>query len=156
VQKARALKLRLSLAKYKVETNQIDTPMSELRIKTSSEPTELPTIPRVANLPRTDPFSSKRLTKFPNLKPRDRNLEYTRSFSSSPPPYLELPTHNEPDDEPRASVSTPLLPRQRQRLLDPPSLGGDFEDRSPARELTSSVVKGRAAKGLLSLMGHQS
>jgi hypothetical protein len=158
VQKARALKLRLSLAKYKVETNQIDTPMSELRIKNSSEPTELPTIPRVANqnLPRTDPFSSKRLSKFPNLKPRDRKLEYTRSFSSSPPPYLELPSQNEPDDEPRASVSTPLLPRQRQRLLDPPSLGGDFEDRSPARELTSSVVKGRAAKGLLSLMGHQS
>jgi Whi5 like len=155
-QKARELKLRLSLAQYKVQTNQIDTPMSQLQIKTTSQPAELTTVPRLANAPRSGPFSSIRPSKIPNLKPRAPNDEYTRSFSSSPPPYLELESCNEPEDRPRDCVSTPLLPRQRQSLLNPPSLGGDFEDRSPARELTSSVVKGRAAKGLLSLMGHQS
>ena len=157
-QKARALKLRLSLAKYKVQTNQIDTPMSQLQIKTTSKPAGPPTLPspRLADAPRSGPFSSTHPSNIPSLKPRAPNHEYTRSFSSSPPPYLQSASGNDPEDGPRDCVSTPLLPRQRQSLLNPPSLGGDFEDRSPARELTSSVVKGRAAKGLLSLMGHQS
>jgi hypothetical protein len=45
--------------------------------------------------------------------------------------------------------TTPIFPRQRQGLLHPPNLG------SPVYDLTSSVVKGRAANGLLSLMHQQ-
>jgi hypothetical protein len=47
--------------------------------------------------------------------------------------------------------STPILPRQRAGLINPPFLGGRDEDME--RDLTSSVVKGRAADGLLQLMG---
>lgn len=43
--------------------------------------------------------------------------------------------------------STPILPRQRAGLLNPPLLVGDEGE----GDLTSSVVKGRAADGLLSL-----
>lgn len=152
-QRARALKLRLSLANYKVQTNQIDTPISQLQIKTTSTSKDLPVLSRAASTPRNRPVSSTNgLSNIPNiLLP---NPAKTRLFTSSPPQYTEAVSDSESGDEPPQAVATPLLPRQRQSLLNPPFLG-DFEDRSPARDLTSSVVKGRAAKGLLSLMGHQ-
>ena len=155
-QKARTLKLRLRLAKYKVQTNQIDTPMSQLKIKNASESPELPTVPRLAHTPRHRPLSSSsRASNTHSVSNREQNQGEKQSLSSSPPPYPEAASHDESNLESREAISTPLLPRQRQDLLNPPSLGGDFEDRSPARELTSSVVKGRAANGLLSLMAHQ-
>lgn len=49
-------------------------------------------------------------------------------------------------EERQGGVVTPILPRQRHGLLNPPFLGEE-------RELSSSVVKkGFAADGLLSLM----
>jgi hypothetical protein len=57
------------------------------------------------------------------------------------------------NEDTRESFATPLLPRQRQGLLDPPVSGSPlWDDRKNVRDLTSSVVKGRAADGLLSLM----
>lgn len=154
-QKARALRLRLSLAKYKVQTNQIDTPMSRLEIKRPSKSLELPSISRFANTPQNRPFTSAGHSDTQLNLSQVPNLQHTRSFSS-PQPYIEITPFDESREEPKETVSTPLLPRQRHSLLYPPLLGAEFEDRSPARELTSSVVKGRAAKGLLSLMGHES
>jgi hypothetical protein len=132
--------------------------MSQLQIKGTSNSPDLLTLPRAAITPRNRPSSSAGgPANTPNIKLQNPNRETTGSFTSSPPRYVDgASPHRDSAVEPREAVATPLLPRQRHSLLNPPSLGGNVEDRSPARDLTSSVVKGRAANGLLSLMRHQS
>ena len=150
------MKLRLSLAKYKVQTNQIDTPMSQLQIKSTSELPEIPTMRHLAHTPRHRALSSTSCAlNSHGISNREQNQDNSPSFPPSPP-YPETASQHESKLESREVISTPLLRRQRQSLGNPPSSGRDVEDRSPARELTSSVVKGRAANGLLSLMGHRS
>lgn len=108
--------MRLSLANYKVRTNQIDVPISRLQIRSSSRPSRIG-------------LSSSRISRTP--LPSIPNIETSPKKLNDP------------------GLSTPLLPRQRERLLNPPMLGSPEE-----HSLTSSVVKGRAADGLLSLMRH--
>jgi len=165
-QKAEVLKLRLKLASYKVRTNQINIPMSRLQIKTvaSTQP-ELPHLPRQAanTSQRRNPLPGA-ATALPDVRLQTPSAYQRRAHDnrvhSSPPPYLDIPTTkrqvelNFPTKETNSTAehntegcTTPLLPRQRDGLLHPPNLG------SPVwNDLTSSVVKGRAADGLLSLM----
>jgi hypothetical protein len=103
----------------------------------------------------------------PNIQlPRpsaEKKPVYTSDIPSSPPSPYRGPTtesnkltspHKEIDATTREGFATPLLPRQRQTMLNPLTLGSPiWEDRRS--ELTSSVVKGRAADGLLSLMRHK-
>lgn len=152
-QKAQVMKLRLRLAAYKVQSNQMDIPISQLRIKTSVTPsTKLPTLLRPSKTAQTP----QRRTPLPSAIP-DVNLQMPTSeevhsrtnIPSSPPSYSSLENAIFPGKE---ALVTPLLPRQRRALLNPPNLG------SPAwkdRELTSSAVKGKAADSLLSLMHQQ-
>jgi hypothetical protein len=123
--------------------------MSQLKIRTAAaQSPELPTLPS-AN-------TSRRRTPLPNGASKVPNIQVHTPFSrkrqsaimSSPEPYLELPPPRKEIGKKQDSFATPLLPRQRQGLLNPPVLD------CPASEeqLTSSVVKGRAAFGLLSLM----
>ena len=52
-------------------------------------------------------------------------------------------------------ATTPILPKQRERIRNNLPRPGSpiWGDRERERDLTSSVVKGRAADGLLSLRG---
>jgi hypothetical protein len=168
-QKAEVLRLRLKLASYKVRTNQIDIPINRLQIKTLAS-----TSPKLPYLPRTAANTSQRriplpptATTVPNIQLQNPSAEKTRTqeirVTSSPPPYLHIPQRQNKASsslsvEDRSHVgesegfTTPILPRQCQDLLNPPSLGSPIWDGS---DLTSSVVKGRAADGLLSLMRQQ-
>jgi len=166
IQKAREIKLRLSLASYKVRTNQIDIPISRLEIRSST------TSSRARPLPRTTTQSSQleqpsrpsTAPQIPELNLQRPSAEKKRpqpvAIPSSPPAYRSEPGDNGrltsptkvANDATREGFATPLLSRQRMGVLNPPALGGSpsWEDRGS--DLTSSVVKGRAADGLLSLM----
>lgn len=156
----------MRLANYKVQTNQIDIPMSRLQIKTLASTSASPELPRLP--PRAANTSQRRIplpstaTALPDLRtPEDGGRRFERvrhvRIPSSPPPYLEITKHHvesalstKENDVTSEDCMTPILPSQRQGLLYPPNLG------SPVwNDLTSSVVKGRAADGLLSLMRQQ-
>lgn len=161
-QKAEALKLRLRLASYKVRTNQIDVPMSRLQIRASFDSQRLST-PRLK--PRTplptssaSPILNIRLQKPSAAKARARQTDLT---SSPPPPMhcgaasaasaasdkdLQSPGEEGEDETRREELATPALPRHRQGLLN-----AIWDEKSPNKELTSSVVKRGTADVLLSL-----
>jgi hypothetical protein len=161
-QKARAIKLRLRLASYKVRTNQINLPMSRLQIKTTRCSFQrLPTSRTRVNLPQHRTPLPSAASSIPNIqlqKPSAEKQRQTDIISSSPPPMLRVGSppakknfesgspSKEGEEETREEFATPLLPRHRQGLLNPPNLGSPTRD-----ELTSSVVKRGTADVLLSL-----
>ncbi|KAG4432425.1 hypothetical protein IFR05_012083 [Cadophora sp. M221] len=165
-QKAREIKLRLSLASYKVRTNQIDIPISRLEIRSSSTSSRIPPLPRNTSQCSHSQEASRPPTAqhIPSINLERPSTENMRSqpvtIPSSPPTDRSTLGNSErfmsptkvANDPTREGLATPLLPRQRQGVLNPPSLGGSpsWEDRGS--DVTSSVVKGRAADGLLSLM----
>jgi hypothetical protein len=153
----------LKLASYKVRTNQIDIPISRLQIKTlSSTSLELPRLPRQANSSqRRNPLRAT--VALPHIRLQTPSAEKRRPYHvripSSPPPYLEVTKHQSvsPSKEAGATragesenCTTPILPRQRQGMLNPPALGSPIW-----ADVSSSVVKSRAANGLLELMRQQ-
>lgn len=139
-QRANALKLRLRLATYKVHTNQINTPLSQLQIRTSSS---LP--PRQKRTPLPTTAAPSIYLQHPSSENK------TEHIPSSPPTHQSPPPRRGEDD----GFATPILPRQRHGLLNPPILGTPMGKSGLSNEdLTSSVVKGRAADGLLSLLRH--
>lgn len=159
-QKARALRLRLSLANYKVQTDQIDIPISQLQVKSTSNSTQLPTLPPRTNTPRRRTLSTQGLSNIPDIRfpePSSERAPEDTNITSSPPPCTRSTSpQKESVDISQEPLATPVLPHQREGLLNPPALGGDMEDRGSAGDLTSRVVKDQAADGLLSLMHHQS
>lgn len=151
-EKARAMKLRLRLAAYKVQSNQMDIPISQLRIKAATPPSpKLPILPRHP----TSASTAKRRTPLPSVPPsieiQKPSADTPRSLAnipSSPPLYNPSEALISPLKE---AFDTPLVPRRRG-LLNPQGLGSPtWKD----RELTSSAVKGKAADSLLSLMRQQ-
>jgi len=162
------MKIRLRFASYKVRTNQIDIPLSRLQIRSSTSSPRLPSLPRVASsasLHRTHIPPRTATTNIPNIELQKPSAEKKQvsapAISSSPPSYKQGDRPGSPsksvDDTTLEEFATPLLPRQRQGLLNSLALGSPvWEDRrSAGNDLTSSVVKGRAADGLLSLMRRQ-
>lgn len=123
------MRLRLRLAAYKVHSNQIDIPISQLKIKTAPPSPKLPTLP-----------TSSRRTPLPSIPSIQLPSTHLESDIPSSPPQ---------ESTEKEVLSTPLLQRQRERLLNPPALGSPMWKE---RELTSSAVKGKAADSLLSLM----
>lgn len=131
-----------------MRTNQLDIPLSRLQVKTMSR--TLPPLPRLSNTVRRNTLPSASST-VPNINVEDSSFKKENSspIASSPP---RLHESHEP-------ATTPILPRQRQSLLNPPNLESPIWALTPEKcnaaggDLTSSVVKGRAADGLLSLMG---
>jgi hypothetical protein len=139
------MRLRLQLAAYKVQTNQIDVPMSRLEVRSSpssphnARPMQVPqptTIPRqtLATTP-LDTLPSSQLTAEDN----STSPENQASASAVSSPHKE-------SNLPREGHHTPVLARQRESLINPPSLESPREADS-----TSNVVKGDAARDLLKL-----
>jgi hypothetical protein len=133
-QNAEALRVRLSFAMYKVRTHQINLPMSKLALPPRSQSTShshLDTRPSISECLRLDKHA------LPDLMPYRAGAE--KHVMSSPPPT--------PMGGARGEMETPRLPRSRNGYLR--------VEESPEKRLTSSVVKGRAAEGLLGLSGRR-
>ena len=139
------MKLRLRLAAYKVRSNQMDISISQLKIKTIPTSPKLPTLPRPCSA-NTSQRRTPLPSVIPNIKLSIPTTEHreTDNIPSSPPPQ-----HANENASKKEAFATPLLPRQRHGLLNPPTLGSPiWKD----KDLTSSAVKGKAADSLLSLM----
>ncbi|KAI9679881.1 MAG: hypothetical protein M1817_004896 [Caeruleum heppii] len=155
---AETLRLRLKVALFKVQTNQTNVPLDELRI-----------IPRHQS---QQPGTCDDLEEGP-LEPDQADTQARAGATNLPliaegsavEPDEDLPIPSSPPSSPSVTVSpvkeratepefaTPLPSRRtlRARSSSPPDSEGR-EDRRAEVNLTSSVVKGRAANGLLSLM----
>lgn len=146
-QKTEILKLRLSLANYKVKTGQVDVPLDRLQVRPvpgmTRRRTPLPsmsahTVERSTPAQQWYRLASDRKTTAAAAAAAGR--EVTRdgdcSAGMSPPPSDKhvLPRLSS------ASMSIISTPRHRQR---------EAEDEEES--LTSSALRGGAAKGLLSL-----
>lgn len=138
---------------YKVKTNQTDLPLSQLQIRPSRAHNSTRTLLTASRLcpalQRIKPVTPTR----PPSQSRDIEVEVEdhTSISSSSPPQLMSPDRpaSHAHNSRRNDFATPILPRSR----DGYSLLNSRGSPEPGPEVTSSVVKGRAANGLLSLMG---
>lgn len=149
-QKTEILKLRLSLANYKVKTGQVDVPLDRLQVRPvpgmTRRRTPLPSMSahtverstpaqqwyRLANDRKTTAAAA--VASLPAQAGREAARDGEGSAGMSPPPADKhvLPRLSS------ASMSIVSTPRHRQRDADEESL-------------TSSALRGGAAKGLLSL-----
>ncbi|CAD6590761.1 MAG: hypothetical protein ASARMPREDX12_004723 [Alectoria sarmentosa] len=150
-QHAETLRLRLRLAYFKVQTNQTNLPLSQLRISRNEalpsqdstlKQNEQPLLPKLLPAPVLIPtaFSARMIAR-----PQDL---------SSPPCS---PDHSAQKESPEV-FRTPALPRQRvsnaqEQLSSPPGSDERISKRRYEAEdnLTSSAVRGKAAIGLLGL-----
>lgn len=159
VSNAETLRLRLRIAAYKMRTNQVDVPFDDLLVENKSR---TPSVQEaVANAVaelrreaqeiaardsrRAAPQSAPKLLPAPVLRPTaySSRMIYEMSYPSSPP------LSRYPDGLPSMkSGSTPY--RDTRHLTSPPS-SAELLARPSEQELTSSVVKGRVAEGLLGL-----
>ncbi|PBP19630.1 hypothetical protein BUE80_DR009666 [Diplocarpon rosae] len=142
-QKAREIKLRLSLASYKVRTNQIDIPISQLEIRASTTSSRTHSLSRFTlNSSQTRISQPSTASSTPNISLQEPSAEKKRpqpvDITSSPPPYCSTQANLEK----LASQTNPQSPP----VLGSLALGND---------LTSSLVHVRAADSFLSLMGPQ-
>ncbi|KAI4130815.1 MAG: hypothetical protein LQ347_003233 [Umbilicaria vellea] len=158
---AETLRLRLRVAMFKVRTNQTSIPMSRLQISPGNGGSRSSAVPGPqGNSSEQHPNHSAlpRLLPAPILRPTAYSARHiTQSqIPSSPPDSV--------DDSPKPVTQqevfrTPALPRQK-RLASPLQLSSPSASRAHGGERleeeedtpTKSVVKGRAADGLLGLM----
>lgn len=152
---AETLRLRLRLAHFKVQTNQTNVPLSQLR--TSRDESEDPPLSTDSSFGPDDQPSLPKLLPAPVLRPAAysaRTIAPTQIPSSPPSSVNNSPYKATRDDVFR----TPALPRHAthalpQQTSSPP----DSQERSRGRDdvsgLTSSAVRGKAAIGLLGLRG---
>lgn len=124
---AEVLKLRLRLAHFKLRTNQVHVPLSDLHVE---EDADEPSACKNANAGAK--FGQPQLLPAPVLRPTPYS---NRVIYDYPEPSSSPPT-NSPDKLPFGLT-----------LATPRKTGPDEQ------ELTSSIVKGRVAEGLLAL-GH--
>jgi hypothetical protein len=166
------LRIRLKLAMYKVKTNQIHVPLSELQIL-PREPAKLlpkPDITATHLAPKT--LSLQPTISKPKLLPAPILVPTTYSARSITKPYMPsspLCSALNSDEDGLDSVdseedfTTPVASRKNRvslqppmQLSSPPSSEKRVANRSRAYDaedkVTSSVVKGRAANDLLEMM----
>lgn len=147
------LRLRLRLAHFKVQTNQTNVPLSQLRISRNEAPRPEESTPQ-----RDDPPSLPKLLPAPVLHPTAFSARMiARSQDLSSPPCS--PDRSTRKESPEV-FRTPALPRQivptaLGQLSSPPGSDEGMSKRHYAEDdedsLTSSVVRGKAAIGLLGL-----
>ena len=152
VQHAETLRLRLRLAHFKVQTNQTDLPLSQLRISRNDI---LP--PREPPAGQSDQPSLPKLLPAPVLLPTAfsaRTIARPQDLSSPPC----SPDHHRAQKKTPEAFRTPALPREKvhvgSRQLSSPPGSGDRMSRKgyeDEEKLTSSAVRGNAAIGLLGL-----
>ncbi|KAI9875903.1 MAG: hypothetical protein M1830_007805 [Pleopsidium flavum] len=162
--RAEALRLRLRVAMFKVKTHQTNIPLSRLQISPGkSVHVPPPHRPFPAQEPVAPPNAQDRsgipkLLPAPILVPTAYSARhiYTSPIPSSPPNSA-----SSSQERPSADFATSALPRQKHfhppmQLSSPPESQSRNVERARGVEaeakLTSSVVKGRAANGLLDLM----
>ncbi|MCJ1368233.1 hypothetical protein MMC16_007375 [Acarospora aff. strigata] len=162
--RAETLRLRLRVAMFKINTHQTNIPLSQLQIspkKMAHSPPQYQQSPAqdVGTPWRTQAqHAISKLLPAPVLVPTAYSARqaYDASISSSPSSSV-----NSSQERPTPDLTTPVLPKQRPShppmQLDSPS--GSQEKRSQGAKasdsevnLPSSVVKDRAATGLLKLM----
>jgi hypothetical protein len=143
MQRIQKMRLRLQLAAYKVQTNQIDVPMSRLEVRsTPSSPHNAR--PMQVPLPTTIARQALAATPLNTLSASQLSTEDSLTSPEHQPNGFVSPQKESTTS--REGYNTPVLPRQRQSIINPPSL------RSPREtDLTSSAVKGNAARDLLML-----
>ncbi|KXT03579.1 hypothetical protein AC578_9995 [Pseudocercospora eumusae] len=133
---AELLKLRLRVAMYKVKTNQVDTPFEDLQVETNSKQgiTSNEIEEEVASLRREaqakmGQLPVPRLLPAPVLLPTaySSRMIYDAAPMASSPPAAHHHTH------------FPLIHTPRRGSVQ------------SEKELTSSIIKGRVAEGLLGL-----
>jgi hypothetical protein len=130
IQNATALRLRLQFAMYKVKTNQLDIPLSRLELLSPT-----PALPSVASpskladdeLPNTQPSAP---SPSEDATPQALALSVPATATASP-------SKSDVD----MAMATATRPMQ-----------APMAESEPCEDLASSVVKGCAADGLLSLM----
>lgn len=154
-QKTEILKLRLSLANYKVKTGQVDVPLDRLQVRPVPGMTR-----RRTPLPSMSAHTVERSTPAQQWY-RLGNERKTTAAATAPAATSSLPAQpareregstggmSPPADKhplPRlssASISIVSTPRRGQRDAE--------QDAEEDESLTSSALRGGAAKGLLSL-----
>lgn len=147
-QKAEILKLRLSLATYKVKTNQTDVPLDKLQILPmpgmARQRTPLPSM-SAHTIERTTPAqywyrsSARRSSSYAPIN------HHLTEDSDKDEDDIDIPDRNAAEEEDLEAL--PKLSPSEAALTTP------RKNRSEADEekLTSSALRGGAAKGLLSL-----
>ena len=151
LQHAETLRLRLRLAHFKVQTNQTDLPLSQLRIDRNQLSS-----PQKSTLRRDEQPSLPKLLPAPVLLPTAFSARMiARPQDLSSPPCS--PGHRAWKERPEA-FRTPALPRQKVpttlgQLSSPPDSEEGMSRKQYEEEdnLTSSAVRGNAAIGLLGL-----
>lgn len=137
-QRAEILKLRLSLATYKVKTNQTDVPLDELQVRP---------VPGMAPRRLGTPLPSMSAHTIQRATPAQYWYRSGRRAQAGPDDDEEAEERREEEEEEEeeearlpelAPGASELTPRKGRRT--------DDEER-----LTSSALRGGAAKGLLSL-----
>ncbi|PBP28970.1 hypothetical protein BUE80_DR000095 [Diplocarpon rosae] len=125
-QKAREIKLRLSLASYKVRTNQIDIPISRLEIRASTTPSKNHSFSRFTlNSSQTRISQPSTASNTLNTSLQEPLAEKMRpqpvSITSSPPSFCSTQGNLEKLVSPtkcmtaaRGCILTPLPPGQRE------------------------------------------
>ncbi len=147
-QRAETLRLRLRLAHYKVLTNQINTPFSQLVIHPLSPHTQTPQQPIQEETPEP---SLPRLLPAPVLQQSTHLPSSPPNSQGSTSPEKEIGTGEE-----REAFRTPALPRQRgaiRQTSSPPDSSEKYVRGSGRKdgELSSSVIKSKAAMSLMGL-----
>ncbi|KAG8161855.1 hypothetical protein KVR01_008842 [Diaporthe batatas] len=152
-QKTEILRLRLSLANYKVKTGQIDVPLDRLQVRPVPGMTR-----RRTPLPSMSAHTVERSTPAQQWYRLGNERKTTAETAPAAPTSLPAQPAREgeggtrgmspPDKQPlprlsSASVSIVSTPRRGQRDAE--------EDAEEDESLTSSALRGGAAKGLLSL-----
>ncbi|KAL8703390.1 MAG: hypothetical protein Q9201_003419 [Fulgogasparrea decipioides] len=150
---AETLRLRLRLALFKVQTDQTNIPLSQLRVP-SHEPANHHGSAGAS--PPCNLRPTPTLLPAPILKPTAysiRRVEQSQMLSSPPCSGVCSPAK----DSTPETFRTSALPRQRarslQQLSSPPnSHDGELEEmKAEERHLSSSAIKGHAAASLLDL-----
>ncbi|KAH0564847.1 hypothetical protein GP486_001769 [Trichoglossum hirsutum] len=174
VQHAEMLRLRLKLAMYKVRTNQIYVPISELRLppcELANSPRKLDNLatspaPKTLPLQQTRPRPNQKLLPAPILIPTSYSARrIIEPYMPSSPPCSALNSDMDPpgiEGGLEEDIASPAAITERELLHPPMQLssppGSEKRIANAGRVydaesgLTSSVAKGRAANGLLELM----
>lgn len=136
---------------YKVKTNQTDLPLSRLQIRSTRANNSTRALLPASRLDPTSHHSKPMTTaSHPSQDIAIDAEDYTSIPSSSPPTFMSPDRLASHVYNPRGiDFATPILPRSRNGY----SLLNSRGSPEPGPEVTSSIVKGRAADGLLSLMG---
>jgi hypothetical protein len=157
---AEVLRLRLRVAMYKIRTNQVDTPFADLHVELPPQPLSAQDSSaaareaveqlrqEAAEVAARRNNTTIKLKPAPVLRPTpySSRMIYDDRIPSSPPAD-GLP-NGLPSIRPSTDVATP---RRTGAPLGSPLSGNRRFSKGAEQVLTSSVVKGRVAEGLLGL-----